>query len=125
MDTAISLEKMRFYAYHGVSEQERTVGNDYEVTLKVSAPVQGAMEDDSLYHTINYAELYELVKQEMEIPSCLIEHVAGRIVKRLRQEYPQITAIALKVTKIHPPRSGEVESASFELFCQSPFEEIS
>lgn len=124
MDTAISLEKMKFYAYHGVSEQERTVGNDYEVTLKVSALVEEAMEDDSLHHTINYAELYELVKREMEIPSCLIEHVAGRIVKRLQQEFPQITAIFLKVTKMRPPISGEVESASFEILDRNPSEKI-
>ncbi|MBQ7823796.1 MAG: dihydroneopterin aldolase [Bacteroidaceae bacterium] len=115
MNTFICLDKMKFYAYHGVSEQEQKVGNNYEVTLKISAPVQAAMDSDSLSHTINYADLYELVKTEMDIPSLLIEHVAGRIVKQLQQNYPQITSLVLKVTKMHPPISGEVESASFEV----------
>lgn len=115
MDTAICLEKMKFYAYHGVSEQERKVGNNYEVTLKISVPVQDAMDSDLLSHTVNYADLYELVKKEMEKPSSLIEHVAGRIVKRLQQDYPQIKSFTLKVTKIRPPISGEMGSASFEV----------
>lgn len=115
MNTSILLEGMRFYAYHGVSEQERMVGNQYEVALKISAPLQAAMENDSLSHTINYAGLYELVKSEMDIPSALIEHVAGRIVNRIRAAYPQITALTLKVTKMRPPINGEIDKASFEI----------
>ena len=65
----IYLKNVRFHAYHGVLLQETQVGNDYVVNLDVSYDFSRAMETDELAGTLNYAELYELVKQEMEIPS--------------------------------------------------------
>ena len=35
MRTSVTLRKMRFFAYHGVAEQERKVGNHFEVSLKL------------------------------------------------------------------------------------------
>ena len=40
MECSVKLERMRFYAYHGVMEQERRVGNDFEVTLEVWYPFE-------------------------------------------------------------------------------------
>lgn len=112
METAIQLEEMRFYAYHGVSDQERKVGNNYVVWLTVNTPLEGAMESDQLTQTINYAELYQLVRCEMEIPSRLIEHVAGRTVSAIRKRFPEITGMELKIKKLNPPIRGEVASAA-------------
>ena len=84
----IYLKNVRFHAYHGVLPQETQVGNDYVVNLEVKYDFSRAMETDELAGTINYAELYELVKEEMEKPSKLLEHVAGRIGKRLFAEHP-------------------------------------
>ena len=38
---SITLNKCRFFSYHGVDEQERVVGNHFEVTLKVYCPKYG------------------------------------------------------------------------------------
>lgn len=76
---AITLHKMKFFAYHGVGEQERVVGNHFEVTLKVYCPMEKAMTDDDLDGTVNYADLYATVEAEMAKPSLLLENVAYRI----------------------------------------------
>ena len=34
MECSVKLERMRFYAYHGVMEQERRVGNDLRLRLR-------------------------------------------------------------------------------------------
>lgn len=115
MKTTIQLEEMRFYAYHGVSEQERKVGNDYSVSLIVHVPIEAAVWSDDLSETINYAELYDLVRQEMRISSRLIEHVAGRIVTAIRTRFPQITGLTVTVRKMHPPISGDIASAAIIL----------
>ena len=47
MNTFVELRKIRFYAYHGVAEQERCVGNDYEIYVKVKYPFKDAMETDN------------------------------------------------------------------------------
>lgn len=112
MTSQIELKEMKFYAYHGVAEQERQVGNTFVVNLTLTAPLEQAIHSDCIDETINYATLYELVKQEMEQPSRLLEHVAGRILQRIKQQFPQIEAIELKVSKLNPPFGGDLLSAS-------------
>lgn len=112
MKTYIELERICLYAYHGVAEQETLVGNNYEVYVKVGYPIAKAMESDNVAETLNYANLYQVIKREMQIPSKLLEHVAGRISTRLKREFPAITSLTLKVTKLRPPIVGEVDAAS-------------
>ena len=112
MTTKITLQAMKFYAYHGVLEQERRVGNTFVVDLTLTAPLEKAVQSDQLEDTINYAEVYELTKQEMNIPSQLLEHVAGRICRSLRHHFPQIEQIEIRVSKLNPPFGGDVHSAS-------------
>lgn len=112
MTTKITLQAMKFYAYHGVLEQERRVGNTFVVDLTLTAPLEKAVQSDQLEDTINYAEIYELTKQEMNIPSQLLEHVAGRICRALRHHFPQIEQIEIRVSKLNPPFGGDVHSAS-------------
>lgn len=117
MITRIELRKMKFYAFHGVAEQERTVGNNFVVDLVLTAPLEQAVESDRLEDTISYASVYALVKEEMDIPSRLLEHAAGRILYRIKETFPKITSIELKLTKLSPPFGGDVESAAVILSC--------
>ena len=111
----IVLKEMRFYAYHGVLPQERRVGGEYSVTLRVETDLSEAMESDQLEATVNYAELYELVKREMLVPSKLLEHVAGRIAKAVMDNCPQVKGLELKVMKLNPPMGADCQGAGVEL----------
>ena len=111
----IRLDSMRFYAYHGVMEQERQVGGYYLVSLDVEADLTAAVRTDDVADTINYAELFELVKSEMAIPSKLLEHVAGRIGQRTMERFEKITAVTVKVTKQNPPMGADCKGAAVEL----------
>lgn len=115
MTTKIELKDMKFYAYHGVALQEKMVGNTFIISLMFTAPLQKATLSDELEDTINYASVYEIVKHEMEIPSKLIEHAAGRILNALKNAFPQIEALELKLSKLNPPFGGDVYSASIIL----------
>jgi dihydroneopterin aldolase len=108
----IELKKMIFHAYHGVMEQERKVGNTFVVDLKLQLDLSEAIQSDNLEDTVNYAAIFELVKKEMAIPSNLLEHIAGRIIKKIKQNFPQITAIEIRLAKINPPVGGEIEAAA-------------
>jgi dihydroneopterin aldolase len=110
-DSSITLRNLRFYAFHGVLSQERSVGGHYTVTLSVDVDVSRAMESDSVADTVNYAELYSIVRQQMAVPSALLEHVAGRIANAVFQQFPQITAASVEVVKDNPPIGGECGGA--------------
>ncbi|MDR0799643.1 MAG: dihydroneopterin aldolase [Dysgonamonadaceae bacterium] len=108
----IELKGITCYAYHGVMEQERKVGNSYTIDLKLHTDFFQAMETDDVNDTINYAAVYEVVKKEMAIPSHLLEHVAGRIVRRLFNTFPAITNIEIRLAKRNPPLSGDIQEAA-------------
>jgi dihydroneopterin aldolase len=111
----IFLEQMRFYAYHGVMEQERLVGGYYLVTLTAEADLTAAVQSDDVADTVNYASLYALVEREMDIPSRLLEHVAGRIGRRVLEEFDRITALTVRVVKENPPMGADSRGAGVEV----------
>lgn len=112
MQSYILLENIEIYAHHGVMPQETLVGNTFILNLKIKANVSKATETDNLAETINYAKVYELLEEEMAVSSKLLEHVAGRIIKRLKKEFPRIEEIEIKLSKRNPPIKGQVEYAS-------------
>ena len=111
----IELKKMLFYAYHGVMEQERIVGNTYRVDLKLFLDLSKAIRSDKLEDTINYAGIFSLVKEEMAIPSRLLEHVSGRIIQKIRQTYPSVSTIKIRLAKINPPIEGQIQEAAITI----------
>lgn len=111
----IRLDRLRFHAFHGVLPQERRTGNDYELTLRLGYPLDKAMASDDVRDTINYADVYALIRQEMEQPSALLEHVAARIAQRLFAEYAQLSSVDLLLTKKNPPMGAQCDGASVEL----------
>ena len=111
----ITLHEMRFYAYHGVFAQEQRVGNHFIVELTFWADIAESLHRDELEETISYADVYEVIKAEMTIPSRLLEHVVGRISERLFATFPRMQRIALTLSKCNPPFPGEVHSAAVTL----------
>ena len=111
MKTTIRLTDMQFFAYHGVLAQETKVGNNYVVNICLTADLSRACESDNVDDTINYAAVYDMVKTEMEQPSKLLEHVAMRIYKSIKGEFPLITSLEVRLAKNNPPIAGEVKSA--------------
>lgn len=115
MTSYILLENIRIFAYHGVAPQETTVGNEFVVSLRLKTDITHAMESDDVADTVNYAEIHQAVKEEMDIPSKLLEHVAGRIVRRLFNDFPTIECIELKLSKRNPPMGADIETAGVEI----------
>lgn len=113
--SSIRLHDMRFYAYHGVMEQERRVGGDYVVSLSVDVDLSVPVVSDSVEDTLNYAALYDVVAREMKTPSQLLEHVAGRIGQGVLDAFPQVTSLSVEVRKVNPPMGADCQGASVEL----------
>ncbi len=111
----IILENMEFHAYHGVLEHEKKEGNTFIVSLSIDFDTSIAGASDCLEDTLNYQWVYDAVKEEMETPSELIEHIAQRIMDHLMLYFPRIEAISLKLSKLNPPLGGKVEKVTIQL----------
>ena len=114
-DMYIRMEGMKFYAFHGVLPQENLVGANYYIDLKLKTDFTRAAETDELEGTINYADIHAAVKEEMAIPSQLLEHVCQRIARRLFHDFPTIEAIDLRLSKENPPMGAFAKSIGVEV----------
>ncbi|WEK33991.1 MAG: dihydroneopterin aldolase [Candidatus Pseudobacter hemicellulosilyticus] len=101
----IELLQLRFHAYHGIYEGEDRTGSPYEVNIKVDYEEADTQFSD-LKNTINYVEIFEIVKQRMIIPTPLLEKVAEGIVRRIKHQYPFTTGVTLSIYKLEPPIEG-------------------
>ena len=111
----ILLRDLRFHAFHGVLPQERLVGGNFVVDLRVGYPLAQAMTSDRVDDTLNYASLYALVEREMQQPSSLLEHVAGRIAQAIAKTFPEALSIDLTLTKQNPPMGADCKGAGVEI----------
>ena len=123
MECCIFLEQLRFFAYHGVGAQAAVTGNAFTVALRLTCQVEQAVESDNVDDTVSYADVYNAIRDEMEIPSRLLEHVAGRMVKRLYRDFPLIQKIDLKLSKRNPPMGADIRAAGVELHSCRPMQD--
>lgn len=93
-------------------EQERVVGAHFAVTLTVGYDFTRAMRTDDVADTLNYAQLFEVVKRQMDIPSRLLEHVAGRIADEVFRTWPETQYLHLEITKLNPPMGADCDGAT-------------
>lgn len=113
----ILLKEIRCYAYHGVAPQENLIGNEYIIDLKLKVDIGKAARTDEVTDTVNYAEVHQVIKEEMSVPSNLLEHVGGRMIQKLFDRFPCIEGIELRLSKRNPPMGADIESAGIELHC--------
>ncbi len=111
----VFIDAMKFHSFHGVIDQERLTGNDYTVSVRAGYDITRAMQTDDVNHTLNYAAVYEVVRREMDRPSKLIEHVAGRIAESLFESFPLILSLDVKIVKHNPPMGADCSGAGVEI----------
>lgn len=111
----IYLEDVKIYAYHGVLPEENIIGTYYILNAEIHTDLWKAAESDNLNDTISYADINEIIHQEMAVKSKLLEHVAGRTISKIHEKFQKISYIRLKITKTSPPMKGEMKGASIEL----------
>lgn len=109
--THIFINNARFFAYHGVLEQELLTGAHFYVSLEATVDFTASLESDQMSDTTSYADLFEIVKHEMSIRSKLIEHVGGRILKSIFEKLPDVQAVKLYITKENPPMGADCNGA--------------
>ena len=113
--SSIFLDSVHLYAFHGVMEQERSVGGWFTVSVRVQYDFSRAMETDDVSDTLSYADLLQVVKHEMAQPSQLLEHVAGRIARALINEFPGVEAVKVTLVKQNPPMGANCDGAGVEV----------
>ncbi len=113
--SVIRINGMSFYAHHGCFDTEQAIGTRFLVDVAMQVDTKQAELSDDLNDTVNYADVYQVVKQEMEKPSHLLEHLARRIASAIIVAFVSIQGVEVKVSKLNPPLGGKMESVSVEI----------
>src|SRR5688572_14773685 len=75
---------MVFYGYHGERAHEREAGQRFIVDIEVYADLKDGGASDKLEDTIDYGDIYKLVREIMEGPGkTLLEALAEDIATRV------------------------------------------
>ncbi len=111
----IYIQNLRLHAFHGVLPQERVVGNDYVINVTVDYPLDAAGESDDVADTLNYAELADVIKEEMAVQSNLLEHVVARIAKAVLKRFVAAETVEIDLRKIAPPMPVDADGAGVRL----------
>lgn len=106
---------MRFYAYHGCFEEEQKIGTHFTVDVTLTYDAEAAVMHDDVEKSVNYQLVYKTIQRVMEKPQHLIETVADRIVRTIRQDFPQVMHVTVKVCKLNPPLDGKTEYVAVQM----------
>lgn len=115
-EAQITINRIKVYAYHGVSPQERTVGAGFYVTVSAYVEVEAsAWQDDQLEGTADYSRFVSIVRREMAIASNLLEHVVSRIASAVLEECPSVMKVCVAIEKENPPLGVLCEGVSVKM----------
>ena len=98
----IHLKNLQFFAYHGIYEEERKLGNHFEMNISIhvnanSIPVLH-MKD-----SIDYVSVYNLVAKRMAIPTPLLETVITEIAQSILAQFSLALKVEIAIDKKTPP----------------------
>lgn len=111
----IAVEGLKFFAYHGFYDHEREYGNQFVIDIYVETDFTQARAEDELDATLDYQQLYNLVRKCMEKKYYLLEHLGGKIIDAIHERFPDISYAKVRVSKLNPPLKGEVQRVFVEL----------
>jgi dihydroneopterin aldolase len=100
----ISLHNLHFFAYHGLYAEEKKSGAEFEVNVSVA--FQPGKMITALVETVNYENIFSLVKSEMQKPRELLETLAMDITQAIYLSYPSIKKIEISISKLRVPITG-------------------
>jgi dihydroneopterin aldolase len=97
----IELKGLQFFSFHGLYEEEKKKGGEFRVDLSVKISEQKHIT--GIDQTINYENLFTIIKTEMNQPRELLETLTQMIAEKIYTRFPSVKEIDLRIEKINPP----------------------
>ena len=114
MKTTVSIKGAEFHSYHGYYEEERKAGNHFIIDAEVELKTFDSW-DDNIHDTVNYEQIYNICKDEMDNTQKLLETVVFNIINRFKNGLNNVSGGKVKLEKIGPQLGGKVGKAIVEM----------
>jgi dihydroneopterin aldolase len=100
----IHLNNLRFFSFHGLYEEERILGNEYEINAALTLTAKEQVT--ALSQTVDYVKVYDIIQQRMKIPTALLETIAQELAQLIYDADKRIISIHIDIKKLYPPISS-------------------
>ncbi len=101
----IHLHDLHFNSFHGIHDEEKILGNDYTIDASVEFHEE-LQVINSITDTINYTDIYNIIRERMNVPTPLLETIVMEIGNEIHNEFPEVRCISISIKKMHPPIEG-------------------
>jgi len=107
----ILIEQIEFYAHHGASDEEQTIGHRYAADVELRLDTSKAGRSDALKDTVDYGAVADrVIKVGTSRKFRLLEALAEATADALLRDFP-VESVLLTVRKLNPPVPHVVASA--------------
>ena len=112
----IRLNNLLFYAYHGAVEEERVLGQAFQVDVEVKGDFARHEGADDLHWTVDYTLLYRAVAEIFQSRSFqLLETMAATIARGLLERFQPVQEVTVRLRKPHVPMGGLLQNVEVEV----------
>ena len=112
----IILKNIAFFGYHGVLQEEKTLGQRFYIDVEMYVDLRKASETDDVLETVDYGAVYKTVRLEAEDNRYdLIESLAGHIADSVLKTFCKVDEIIVTVRKPSAPVVGVLDYAAVEI----------
>ena len=111
----IELKGMEFHSFIGHYDEEKQIGNNFRVDMRLWYDSTVAEQSDRLGDALDYQQVYNLVRDQMREKCNLIENAARRILDSVWESFPELERLEIRLSKLFPKLGGIVEEVSITL----------
>jgi dihydroneopterin aldolase len=112
----ITVRNLALFAYHGVFEGEREIGQRFYLDVVVEADLAPASISDSVDETVDYAALVDVISQAFsETRQKLLETLAERVAQRIFQRFPIVQTAEVTIRKPSAPIEAVFDSVEIHI----------
>ena len=97
----VSLSKLRLFGYHGIHPEEKIAGTEFEISMDICYTSDDLVT--SLEQTVDYTDLYSIIRETMKVPFPLLETMGTAIANEVKTKYDQVKEINITISKINAP----------------------
>ncbi len=112
----IIIEDLEVYAYHGVAEEEKKLGQLFVVSLQISTDMDRAAKSCDLDLSVNYAKVCDTVQAVLLSEKYdLIETAAIKIIEAIFDRFRNAEEVRILLKKPWAPMGHHLKYAAVEL----------
>lgn len=126
MKSFIYVENLELFSYHGVFEEEKTLGQKFIFDISCEVDYTKAMLSDNLEYSVSYADVVNVVcSVATNSKFNLLEKLSYEIIKEIFNKFSLIKSVELKINKPNAPIDKVFKSCGTKIFItRSEFEDF-